>query len=624
MWIDDSSDVTIDDNLIVTGSLTAGSFVPPPGDTELLNGSVSAPSLFFQSDVKSGMYWDTAGTPGMAFTAGGTKKMKIDTSLITITEPVLNTSSETVSGTITGGNFVETGTTASTFTGPIGLPDSNSFPTGTTLYATGDTTSGLSIDTSDQITNKTVFNLISSGSSVFQTGKGFGTFIRTPLFSQNINAGTYSLSAGTTSVGSLTSTGQVTADSYIGTGTTTSTFTGPITTGTVKANNYNFIAGTNSGLSFNTTGSTVDTSVGGSTKTSLSSTSMTTSVPVFAGSGSQTSPTYSFTNSTNSGMYEQGAPGSIGISSLGLNYFTVGGLQVQISTNASLGFTMQTLPMTCGALSCSSISTGGGTLSAGSSTVSGLNVTGLTASQLVTTDSSKNLTSTLTMPVGVLWSNYKQTQQIPAISGGTLATTGTYTLPSGCTSIRVRLQAPGAGGGSVTSAAGSAGGGGGAGGGYCELFIASPLGTYAWSVAGFGAGGSGGAAGGSASAATTFGTSLLSIPASLGGNAGAPSVTPTIATGGSAGNPTGGDFNISGNSGGLGVGLSSTVAWGGSGGAGAVYGEKHQEKTVQGGGFANSTNGAGGGGGCVINGGAAVSGAAGSPGFLWVEEFYNM
>src|SRR4051794_9766763 len=72
-----------DTGVDVTGVLTATSFTPTT-ITSLPNGSASAPSLSFTSSTNSGYFWDTTGTAGQAWSAGGTKKMKLTPSTLTL------------------------------------------------------------------------------------------------------------------------------------------------------------------------------------------------------------------------------------------------------------------------------------------------------------------------------------------------------------------------------------------------------------------------------------------------------------------------------------------------------------------------------------------------------------
>ena len=80
------SDAIIGNNLTVGGNVTADSFsggTITPTLTELPNGTAGAPPLTFTSDTKSGYFWDTTGTAGQAWSAGGTKKLKLDTNHLT-------------------------------------------------------------------------------------------------------------------------------------------------------------------------------------------------------------------------------------------------------------------------------------------------------------------------------------------------------------------------------------------------------------------------------------------------------------------------------------------------------------------------------------------------------------
>ena len=71
-----------DTGVDVIGTLTASSYVPS-GTTSLPDGSASAPSLAFTSSTSSGMFWDTTGTAGQAWSAGGNKRLKLETNRLT-------------------------------------------------------------------------------------------------------------------------------------------------------------------------------------------------------------------------------------------------------------------------------------------------------------------------------------------------------------------------------------------------------------------------------------------------------------------------------------------------------------------------------------------------------------
>jgi hypothetical protein len=130
----------------------------------------------------------------------------------------------------------------------------------------------------------------------------------------------------------------------------------------------------------------------------------------------------------------------------------------------------------------------------------------------------------------------------------TTGTAQTYTKNASATSILVECIGGGSGGGgiNVTSTTNSAGGGGGSGG-YCRKYITSAASTYTYTV---GAGGAGGAAGvnnGSPGTATTFST--LSAGGATGGSASAAITTGPAGIPGVGGSSSGGDINLSGQTG---------------------------------------------------------------------------
>ena len=157
---------------------------------------------------------------------------------------------------------------------------------------------------------------------------------------------------------------------------------------------------------------------------------------------------------------------------------------------------------------------------------------------------------------------------------------GTFTVPTGITSIRVRVV--GAGGGGFAS------GTGGGGGGYAHgVFTVIPGATYTVTI------GIGGTAGASATAGGT--TSFGALISATGGQAGKAGATP--ATGGTG---TGGDFQATG-------GASGGAAGSGGGGAGSS------------GSYANgnpATVNTGGGGGGTSGTETLYSGGAGGRGIV--------
>ncbi len=75
-------DLYVDDNCIISGNLTVGGTINGGTITPALtlpNGSASDPAISFQSSTNSGYFWDPSGTtPGQAWSAAGTKKLKLE------------------------------------------------------------------------------------------------------------------------------------------------------------------------------------------------------------------------------------------------------------------------------------------------------------------------------------------------------------------------------------------------------------------------------------------------------------------------------------------------------------------------------------------------------------------
>ncbi len=205
------------------------------------------------------------------------------------------------------------------------------------------------------------------------------------------------------------------------------------------------------------------------------------------------------------------------------------------------------------------------------------------------------------------------------------AASGTYTTPTGCRAIWVRLVGGGgAGGGAATAASSGGAGGGGGAGSYCEKHIASPLATYAFVN---GAGGTAGTAGnnpGNNGADTTFGTSLLTAKGATGGAGMAAGTTVATALGGAGGVAgTGGDLNSPGPPGEPGIRATGLLGVSGAGGNSMLGPGANGLANATGAGVSAVANtGGGGGGGEVINAGTAQAGGVGGSGAIIVVEYF--
>jgi hypothetical protein len=244
-----------------------------------------------------------------------------------------------------------------------------------------------------------------------------------------------------------------------------------------------------------------------------------------------------------------------------------------------------------------------------------VNVAQLTASNLVATDISSNLVSTNTLSSTVLGNITKVT--ITTFTSGS----GTYTAPTNCTHIRVRMWAAGGGGGGVAGVSGSAGAAGGGGsGGYIESIITSPT-SYSYSV---GAAGSGGAAGnnnGTQGGASTFGS--FTAGGGTGGTGCTASLTAAVTLAGT-GSGNGGSPTISflGNSGNPGIIISGSVACGGNGAPSPMGGGSPRGFGTTDPGVSGASPGAGG-SGAISTTSTSEGGGNGAAGLIVIEEYYN-
>lgn len=258
------------------------------------------------------------------------------------------------------------------------------------------------------------------------------------------------------------------------------------------------------------------------------------------------------------------------------------------------------------------------------------NVSSLTASQIVTTDGSKNLVSTALLPI-LLGGTGLTTFKIPTYQTFTTGT-GAYTPTAGTMFFRVTCVGGGGGGGAAATGAVAGGGGGGGGGVITATFTNYPLSpgyvsaTYAYLVGTGGTGGTTSVAGTNGTitqfVATSGGTFSLNAAPGIVGNIG--TTGSAAGTGGSGGVPstTGSVINttsvslaIRGGSTGI-NGQIGTNFPGGAGGS-SPYGGGGGG-SVQAGSNPGQNYGGGGGGAS----GFVTAASNGAGGLVYIEEYY--
>lgn len=190
-------------------------------------------------------------------------------------------------------------------------------------------------------------------------------------------------------------------------------------------------------------------------------------------------------------------------------------------------------------------------------------------------------------------------------------TSGTFTMPTGVTAVRVTVVGGGgAGGGSTTTNFGA----GGAGGATAIKWLIglTPGNTLTVTVGTGGTGVSGGNGNAGNASSIASGTQAISTITANGGGGGYESFG-IQNPGGSAPSATGGDINLGG-----GGGNNSTSAWSGNGGNSFLASGGGVSGTA---GIAGAPNGPGGGGGGAQGGatGAGANGAAGIVIFEWTN-----
>lgn len=224
------------------------------------------------------------------------------------------------------------------------------------------------------------------------------------------------------------------------------------------------------------------------------------------------------------------------------------------------------------------------------------------------------------------------TQECPRYTFGSLQTfsaDGTWTKPSGCKAVLVKVIGAGGGGGGADGGGGtgaSAGGGGG-GGGYSEKFITVGLGateTVTVGTGGTAGTASGGGTGGTGST-SSFGAHCSATGANGSGGDAAPSTSDARSqtTGGTGGTGSGGAINATGQTGFVGItfGVVALALSGGGGMAAVMSGKPGQ---TSGGNTAGDSGsfGAGGAGGSVEASTTDRAGGTGGDGRVFVYEYY--
>src|SRR4051812_6207484 len=232
-----------------------------PTSLSLSNGSAVAPR--FTSSTNSGYFWDTAGTAGQAWSVGGSKKLKLNSDVMTLGGNFDNIGYAMHTGTLdaTQGNFSDgiaagtvgasvvnattvTSTTAFDSKGVVLIADGSetspslalSSNTGTGLFRYGANTLGISADGANRVRIGPTFMEtdvdIKTGTNSITCGS--------ETVNGTLSCGTNSMTCGALSSGSISSSGDIKS---------TTKFLAPTSLG--PAYTFSGGSGTNSGLSLN-------------------------------------------------------------------------------------------------------------------------------------------------------------------------------------------------------------------------------------------------------------------------------------------------------------------------------------------------------------------------------------
>lgn len=210
---------------------------------------------------------------------------------------------------------------------------------------------------------------------------------------------------------------------------------------------------------------------------------------------------------------------------------------------------------------------------------------------------------------------------INGVSQNNGANTITWNKPSGLKFIEVTVVGGGGGGGGTaatnSSQQASAGGGGGGGAAVKKIDADDLSATETITVGAKGAGGSAGSNNGSTGGTSSFG-SHCSGTGGTGGSGGSASSTATVASSGSGGTGTGGDANLPGARGGVGMVLEGIRIYTGGGGGSYFATGVNQASPSQ----TGANYGGGGAGAIVGTSSSATAGGDGAPGIVIVKEYF--
>src|SRR4051812_17190485 len=313
-----------------------------PTSLSLSNGSAVAPR--FTSSTNSGYFWDTAGTAGQAWSVGGSKKLKLNSDVMTLGGNFDNIGYAMHTGTLdaTQGNFsdgIAAGTVGASVVNATTVTSTTAFDSkGVVLIADGSETSPSLALSSNSGTGlfrygADTLGISAAGKNRVRIGPNF---METDV---DIKTGTNSITCGSLSSGSISSSGDIKS---------TTKFLAPTSLG--PAYTFSGGSGTNSGLSLN---SLTDKLLLSHNSVSLAfdSTAATTLLSgsqLLLSGGSAAAPVLQMGTDPDTGLYHVG-PDETGIAGGGAAIGRFSPTSITLSAPVTSG----TNSMTCGSISSS-------------------------------------------------------------------------------------------------------------------------------------------------------------------------------------------------------------------------------------------------------------------------------
>lgn len=305
-----ANDTMTDVGTALTGSLPRNGEAPMSAPLKLSDGTVSSPSLTFNSQTSTGVYWP--GTGILALTAGGVEVFRVNSS----GRLLLGSTSDTTERLQVTGTAKVTGNT--TIGGTLGVIGAATLSS--TLGVIGAATlAALSATTGSFSSTLAVTGATTLSSTLAVTGATTlsSTLSVTGNVAVNTNKFNVTAASGNTTIaGTLGVTGATTLSSTLSvTGATTLAGVLNVADGAAASPGITFTTDTNTGI-YRVGENQLGLAAGAALRLTIGTTSITSTLPYYAPDGTAAAPSYAFSSDTNTGLYWVSAD-TLGITTAG-------------------------------------------------------------------------------------------------------------------------------------------------------------------------------------------------------------------------------------------------------------------------------------------------------------------